>query len=60
MPRRASLVPTFVLSAVLALVVAASVYFGRDPVPEAQQAPGQRLAGEPSMRRDDDTGRERP
>ena len=59
-PRRASLVPTFVLSAILALVVAASVYFGRDPVPELQKAREDRLAGKPSTPAGDDAGRGRP
>jgi hypothetical protein len=59
-PRRASLVPTFVLSAILALVVAASIYFGRDPVPELQKAPEDRLAGKPSPPPRDDAGRGRP
>ncbi len=47
-PRRASLVPTFVLSAILALVVAASVYFSRDPVPDVRRDQVERLAGKPS------------
>jgi len=58
-PRRASLVPTFVLSAILALVIGLSVYFGRDPGPDATKAPIGRLAGEPSTNRLDDAGRER-
>ncbi len=47
-PRRASLVPTFVLSAILALVVAASVYFGRDPAPDLRTDQVERIAGKPS------------
>ena len=51
-PHRASLVPTFVLSAILALVVALSVYFGQDPVldpvPAVRRAHAERLAGESS------------
>ena len=58
-PRRASLVPTFVLSAILALVIGLSVYFGQDPGPDATKAPIGRLAGEPSTNRLDDAGRER-
>jgi hypothetical protein len=57
---RASLVPTFVLSAILALVVAASIYFGRDPVPEIQKARPQHLAGKPSPPPRDDAGQGRP
>jgi hypothetical protein len=49
-----------VLSAILALVVAASVYFGRDPVPELQKAREDRLAGKPSTPAGDDAGRGRP
>jgi hypothetical protein len=48
-----------VLSAILALVIGLSVYFGRDPGPDATKAPIGRLAGEPSTNRLDDAGRER-
>ena len=47
-PRRASLVPTFVLSAILALVVAASAYFARDPAPDIRRDHVERPAGKPS------------
>ena len=58
-PRRASLAPTFVLTAILALVIGLSIYFGGDPGPDAPKAPVGRLAGEPSTNRLDDAGPER-
>jgi hypothetical protein len=38
-----------VLSAILALVVAASVYFARDPTPEIRRAQVEQPSGKPSM-----------
>jgi len=57
-PRRASLAPTFVLTAILALVIGCrSTSAGSRP--DAPKAPVGRLAGEPSTNRLDDAGPER-
>jgi hypothetical protein len=53
-------VPTFVLSAILALVLALSVYFGQDPVPvpDSPRTPAHRLAGESSKPGQDEASRQ--